>query len=409
MSRLAIFGAEKSCNFDWPSWPVHGSEERTALLEVLESGKWWYGEKVKEFESKYAEFQNAKFAVTATSGTTALEAALKALGIGAGDEVIVPPYTFMATASAVLRVNAIPIFADIEPDTFCIDPEDVKRKVTDKTKAIIPVHLGGYVADMDRLWEIAREHNLYLIEDACHAWGSQWKGKGAGAIGHCGVFSFQASKNINSAEGGIMVTDNEWIADACRSITNCGRTKDGAWYEHPIVGCNLRMTEFQAAILLAQLTRLESQTIKRMKSVKIIEDTLRDVPGIHLSRSDDRMTRRSYHFYPFRLDLNSLGISRERFIEACGAEGIPLTPGYTTPLYKNAMFKQEKEGAANCPFSCPYYGKKIDYAGVNSPVCEDVCTDTCWIKHPLLLASESEALALANGIKKVCENAGELA
>ncbi|MEN6356597.1 MAG: DegT/DnrJ/EryC1/StrS family aminotransferase [Armatimonadota bacterium] len=405
MSELAIFGAEKSCNCQWPSWPVHGDEERTALLEVLESGKWWYGEKVKEFESKYAGFQNAKFGVTATSGTTALEAALDALGIGAGDEVIVPPYTFMATASAVLRVNAIPIFADIEPDTFCIDPEDVKRKVTDKTKAIIPVHLGGYVADMDRLWKIAREHDLYLIEDACHAWGSQWKGKGVGAIGHCGVFSFQASKNINSAEGGIMLTDDERIADACRSITNCGRSKTGAWYEHHVIGSNLRLTEFQAAILLAQLTRLESQIIKRMQSVQIIEDVLNDAPGIRLTRHDNRMTRRSYHFYPFRLDMS---ISRARFIEACEAEGIQLSPGYTTPLYKNTMFRQEKEGSANCPFSCPYYGRKIDYSIVKCPVCEEVCNDTCWIPQTMLLADEKNVLALANGIRKVCENAGEL-
>ncbi|MCE5322306.1 DegT/DnrJ/EryC1/StrS family aminotransferase [bacterium] len=409
MSELAIFGGKKTCDFQWPGWPVYGDKERNALLEVLESGKWWYGEKVQEFESKFAEFQNAKYGVTATSGTTALESALNALGIGAGDEVIVPPYTFMATASAVLRVNAIPIFADIEPDTFCIDPEDVKHKVTDRTKAIIPVHLAGHVADMDRLWEIARKHDLYLIEDACHAWGSQWNGKGVGAVGHCGVFSFQASKNINSAEGGIMLTDHEWIADACRSITNCGRSKTGAWYEHHVIGSNLRLTEFQAAILLAQLTRLESQTMKRMQSVKIIEDVLRDVPGIHLTRHDDRMTRRSYHFYPFRLDLKRLGMSRARFIEACEAEGIPLSPGYTMPLYKNPMFLQEKEGPANCPFSCPYYDRKIDYAGVNCPVCEEVCNDTCWITHPMLLADETNIAALANGIKKVCENAGELA
>ena len=409
MSELAIFGGPKACNCEWPTWPIWDNEEREALMGVLESGKWWYGEKVKEFESKYAEFQDARFGVTATSGTTALEAVLDALGIGAGDEVIVPPYTFMATASAVLRVNAIPIFADIEPDTLCIDPEDVKRKITDKTKAIIPVHLGGYMADMDRLREIAKEHDLYLVEDACHAWGSQWKGKGAGAIGHCGVFSFQASKNINSAEGGIMITDHEWIADACRSVTNCGRSKTGAWYEHNIIGSNLRLTEFQAAILLAQLTRLESQTQKRMQSVKIIEDVLRDVPELKLMRSEERMTRRSYHFYPFRLDIGKLGISRERFIEVCRTEGFILSPGYTAPLYENKMFRHDDEGKGSCPFSCPYYGKKIDYSAVSCPVCEAVCNDTVWITQSMLLADEKDILAMADGIKKVCEHTKELA
>jgi len=409
MSELAIFGGPKSCNCEWPIWPIWGDEERDALLGVLESGKWWYGERVKEFEAEYAEFQDAKYGVTATNGTTALEAVLDALGIGAGDEVIVPPYTFMATASAALRVNAIPIFADIEPDTFCIDPEDVKRKITDKTKAIIPVHLGGYMADMDRLWEIAKEHDLYIVEDACHAWGTQWKGKGAGAIGHCGVFSFQASKNINSAEGGIMITDHEWIADACRSVTNCGRRKAGAWYEHHVIGSNLRLTEFQAAILLAQLTRLESQIVKRIQSVKIVEDVLRDIPEIKLTRRDERITRRSYHFYPFRLDLCRLGVSRERFIEACLAEGFTLSPGYTAPLYKNPMFKHEDEGKDSCPFSCPYYGRKIDYSTVSCPVCEEVCNDTLWILQSTLLADDQDILAMANGIKKVCEHAGELA
>ncbi|MCC6447001.1 MAG: DegT/DnrJ/EryC1/StrS family aminotransferase [Armatimonadetes bacterium] len=408
MAKLAINSGEKALNCAWPGWPIWGDEERENLNGVLESGLWCYGEKVREFEEKYAAFHGAAYGITCSSGTTALEAALLALGVGAGHEVIVPPYTFMATASAVLRVNAVPVFADIEPDTYCIDPADVERKVTDRTKAVIPVHLGGYIADMDRLWEIARKHSLWVVEDACHAWGSQWKGKGAGALGHCGVFSFQASKNINSGEGGIILTDHEDIADACRSYTNCGRVKGGAWYQHFVMGSNLRMTEFQAALLLAQLTRLEAQTVKRQESARILDDILGGAPGIRLSRPEPRMTRRSYHMYVCRIDQEALGVSRQRFLEACQAEGAPIYAGYSTPLYRNPLFDMAGSGPENCPVSCPYYGKPVDYAGVSCPVCEAVCQDSCWIPQQYLLADEQDIRALGRAICKVCENVAEL-
>lgn len=407
MSKLAINGGAKAADFTWPSWPIWGDEERTNLNGVLESGKWWYGAKVHEFEEKFAAFQKAKYGITCTSGTTALEVAMLALGIGAGHEVIVPPYTFMATASAVLKVNAIPVFADIEPDTFCIDPADVERKITDKTKAIIPVHFAGYVADMDRLGEIAKKHNLYIIEDACHSWGSEWKGKGTGALGHCGVFSFQMSKNITSGEGGIILSDDEDIADKCLSYTNCGRGKGKPWYQHFVMGSNLRMTELQAAILLGQLTRLEAQTLKREKSAAILNDMLKDVPGIMLSKSDSRMTRRSWHMYSIRVKPE-LGISRERFMEACTAEGVPMSEGYPTPLYQNPLFQMTGEGSDQCPVSCSFYAKKVDYSQVSCPVCEAVCTDTCWIGQTVLLADEAAIKGIGNAIRKVVENIGEL-
>jgi len=217
MARLAINGGKPVTKKDFPFWPIFGEEERKILLGVFESGKWWYGEKVKEFEEKFATFQDAKYGVTCTNGTVALEASLIACGVGAGDEVIVPPYTFVATATAVLKVNAIPVFADIDIETANIDLRDVKRKITPKTKAIIPVHFAGLPCDMDLLGDIAGRHNLRIIEDACHSWGSKWKEKGTGALGDCGAFSFQMSKNITSGEGGIVLTDNEELADAIRS------------------------------------------------------------------------------------------------------------------------------------------------------------------------------------------------
>lgn len=393
MTHLALKGGDKTCAHAWPRWPVWGTEEREALLGVLESGQWWYGEKVREFEARFAEFQGARYGVTCTSGTTALETILFALGIGSGDEVIVPPYTFMATASAVLRVGAIPVFADIQPDTLCIDPVAVVQKVTTRTKAIIPVHLAGYVADMDRLGEIARSHSLFVVEDACHAWGSQWHGKGVGALGHGGVFSFQASKNITSAEGGIILTDDETLTDLCRSFTNCGRRKDKAWYQHFIVSSNLRITEFQAAMLLAQLSRLEAQTRRRQVSAKILDDGLREIPGIVVLRDDPRMTRRAYHFYPFRLDTSSLGVSRDRFVEALVAEGVPASIGYPYPLYKNPLFE---------------HGDDYNSESTRCPVCEEVCADAVWISHPILLADAEVIQTVVDAVRKVCQYREEL-
>jgi len=408
MAKLAINGGPKVTERVWPRWPIWGREEREALLGVLESGEWWYGEKVRRFEEAFSRFQDAKYGVTCSSGTAALEAALLALGVGAGDEVIVPPYTFVATASAVLRVNAIPVFADIEPDTLCIDPDDVERKISDKTRAIVPVHLAGHVADMDRLNEIARKHGLFVVEDACHSWGSRWRGKGTGALGDCGVFSFQASKNISSAEGGIVLTDNEDLAETCRSYTNCGRGKDRPWYQHFVLGGNLRMTEFQAALLLAQLGRLEDQTLRRERNARILDEGLAGIAGIRTLRRDRRITRRAYHMYCFRLDLEYLGVTRERFLEALVAEGVPAVEGYPHPLYKNPLFERRGEGPRFCPLSCPYYGKEMDYTKVVCPVCEEVCRDTCWIMHPALLADEEAMVEVVEAVAKVCENVAEL-
>ncbi|MGH8024037.1 MAG: DegT/DnrJ/EryC1/StrS family aminotransferase, partial [Limisphaerales bacterium] len=182
-SKLALNGGAPACQNPWPAWPAFDDAERRILLEVLESGKWWFGEKVRQFEAGFAAFQGARFGVTCTNGTAAMEMALKGLGVVEGDEVIVPPYSFIATASAVVVVGAIPVFADIAPDTLCLDADDVQRKITSRTKVIIPVHVAGRVADMDRLNDTARKHNLQVLEDAAHAWGSRWRGRGAGALG----------------------------------------------------------------------------------------------------------------------------------------------------------------------------------------------------------------------------------
>ncbi|HEY8665382.1 MAG TPA: DegT/DnrJ/EryC1/StrS family aminotransferase [Tepidisphaeraceae bacterium] len=352
-STLAIKGGDAAARKDWPRWPVWDDRERSELLGVLESGDWWFGKKVQEFEKQFAAFHGVGFGVTCTNGTTAIEMGLRGLGILPGDEVIVPAYTFIATASAVITVGAIPIFADIDPETLCIDPQDVERKITaraGRTRAIIPVHVGGQFADMDRLVPLARKHHLGILEDAAHASGSMWQGEGGhgpGTLGDCATFSFQASKNITAGEGGILLTNNEELAELCRSFSHIGRTRGGQWYQHEYLGSNLRMTEFQAAILLAQLTRLKQQTLRRQASARILDEALRDVPGIHVLRPDSRMTkggRRSYHMYIFRVEQERLGIPRDRFMEALLAEGVPASRGWWQPIYRNPLFQNVGAG-----------------------------------------------------------------
>ena len=407
MSQLAIHGGSKACTGEWPNWPVWDDTERQALSGVLESGKWWYGDKVREFESAFAQFQDAKYGVTTTSGSTALEVALRAAGVGPGDEVIVPPYTFIATAAAVVWVGAKPVFADVQPHTLCIDPDDVERKITPRTRAIVPVHLAGHVADMDRLNEIARRHRLFMLEDACHSWGSKWRGKGTGALGNCGAFSFQVSKNIAGAEGGIILTDDKELADTCRSLTNCGRLANSPWYEHAMIGTNLRLTEFQAALLLAQLTRVEAHMETRRRNVEILNERLAGVPGIKVFHDDPRITRRTYHLYCFQLDPQQVGVPRDRFLEALAAEGVPASGGYLTPVYRNPSFQPGGDGTITSRFR-PRPGSAMDYSHVSLPVVERVCQTVCWLTHSMLLADEAMIHAAADAIAKVCENVDEL-
>lgn len=402
--NLALAGGKAVRSKPFTEWPVFGPEERKNLLRVFDSGKWWYGEQVQEFERRYAEFQDAKYGVTFANGTLALEAAMVANGIGAGDEVIVPPYTFMATASAVMRMNAIPVFADIELDTCNMSVAAAEAKITSKTKALMPVHFAGLPVDMDAFRALAQKHGLKLIEDACHSWGSQWKGKGTGALGDCGAFSFQMSKNITAGEGGILLTDNEDLAETARSYSHCGRKEGEPWYLHFILASNLRLTELQAAILLGQLGRLREQTEKREANARYLDEQLKGMTGLGLMRGDSRVTRRSYHMYVFRhLAEKWDGITREMFLAALEAEGIPASFGYPAPLYKNPVFSLTGDGPRNCPRSCPFYGQPTDYQSVVCPNTEQICREACWIPHAVLLGDESDMRDIVMAITKIWE------
>lgn len=393
-----------TCNVQWPSWPIHDNTEETAVLEVLKSGKWWFGERVQQFEAEYAQFQGAKYAVTCTNGTTAIEMGLRALGIVEGDEVIVPCYSFIATASAVVTIGAIPVFVDICPDTLCMDPDDVEAKITSATKAIVPVHVSGLIADMDRINAIAQKHGLVVMEDSAHAWGSQLNGRGAGTLSRAGTFSFQETKNITAGEGGILVTDDAEIADLCRSFTHCGRAPGSAWYDHEFLGSNLRLTEFQAVILSAQLARLEQQIATRERNAEIISGILGDVDGLQLPAAAPGMTRRSYHMYIFRLSTD-LADSREAIIEEIAAAGVPVSAGWYRPLYRNEVFQKAHLGPAH-GIRFPLADKGVDYTKTDCPACEQVCRDAVWIPQNVLLGSEADVTAAAQVIRHVITQRG---
>lgn len=345
--QLAIDGGPPLRTKPFPSWPVWDEREEANLLQVLRSGRWGVlaGDKTAEFERRFAAHQDARFGICVPNGTLGLEMALRALGVGPGDEVITSPYTFIATANAAVALGAVPVFADISLDTYNLDPDRVESLITERTAAIIPVHLGGRPADMDALGDIAGRHRLPLLEDACQAWGSEWRGRRVGAIGDLGVFSFQSSKNITAGEGGIVVTNDPDLAERCWSLHNVGRVRGGEWYQHEIVGWNLRMTEWQAAVLLAQLERLPEQAAQREANARYLAEALSGVPGISPLPEDPRVTRNSRHLFIVRYDPAAFGgHSRDQFVAALRAEGIePVTPGYV-PLHRTPAIRRALAG-----------------------------------------------------------------
>jgi dTDP-4-amino-4,6-dideoxygalactose transaminase len=362
---------------------------------VLESGEWWYGDRVATFEKEFAAFQDAKHCITCTSGTTAAEIAMRALDIGHGDEVIVPPFTFVATASTVAYVGATPIFVDTD-ESWCMDPTLIEATITPRTKAIMPVHFGGRICDIDAVQAIADKHNLKFIEDACHSWGSKWKGKGTGALGHCGVFSFQASKNLNAGEGGAILTDDDALAERCRSIINCGRSETGPWHHHVNIGTNARLTEFAGALLSAQFSRLEEQNAIRNRNAAILDDGLAGIPGLTPQPGDDRISHRAYHLYCLRFDAAQYGCSRDKFLEAIAAEGIELFPGYAVPLYEQPCFLNS---------DLPH-----DYSSDNCPDTAALCArEALCFTQAILLGTEDDMQDIITALTKIQAHAEALA
>ena len=406
MAALAINGGEKVRTKPWPTWPVWDEREIKAVEEVVRSGHWgrlYEGSKVEEFEKQFAAYQDAKFGVAVTSGTAALTIALKAAGIDVGDEVIVPGYTFVATATCALNVGAAPIFVDVELDTINIDPAAIEAAITPCTRAIIPVHWNGWAADMDRILDIAKRHGLVVIEDACHGWGATWKDRKVGAIGDLGGVSFQASKHITAGEGGICLTNDEELAAKAFSYHHIGRIAGRPFYEHHLVGWNFRMTEFDAAVLLAQLERLEEQCQRREENANFLYEQLSGIEGIRLLRREPYMTRISWHTFSFLYEAEGFGgAPRDRFLQALGAEGISCSAGYSHPLYENPLFTEGRFGRIAELVGFP------DYSAVSCPNCERLCREKVSIAQQCLLGTREDMMDIVRAVEKVSEHADEL-
>ena len=401
-----MFGGSKVRTRPFPTWPVFDTTDEQRVLHALRSGKWGrlQGDQVAEFERRFAALHGCSHAIAVTNGTVSLRIALLAAGIRANDEVIVPPYTFLATATAVVEANAVPVFADIDPDTFNLHPKSVEAAITPRTRAIIPVHIAGQPADMQPLLAIAQKHKLVVIEDAAHAHAALWNNRPVGSIGHIGSFSFQSSKNLTSGEGGILTTNDARLADACRSIHNCGRIQGGLWYEHHVISGNYRLGELQGALLNAQLDRLQTQTDTRDRNGRYLAARLAGLPGIHPQKRPADCTRHSYHLFLFRIDPEAFGAPREAVLKALQAEGIPACGGYALPLYRQPLFLNKAFG--------PYLttaAPSLDYAKVHCPNCERICArEGAWLEQSLFLGSEADMDDIARAFNKVYQHRGAL-
>jgi len=389
--KLAMLGGKPVRAKKWPAWPQWDRSAEEHVISILRSGNWYRGQgnTVAQFEAKYAELMGAKRCVCTVNGTNALLTAMHVLDVGVGDEVIVSPYTFIATYNVVIGSCALPVFADTDPETFQINPDKIEERITERTRAIMPVHILGLPANMDRIMAIAKKHNLVVIEDACQAWMAEWRGRKLGTIGDLGCFSFQNSKHLPIGEGGAVIGNDEELMDRVMSFHNCGRpygsVKRTSGY--PIIGTNRRMTEYQAAVGLSQIKRLEKDTQRRNENAEYLTSRIKDIPGIIPHKLYEGVTRAAYHLYPF--------------------EGVPCSGGYG-PQYRDGLI----EDALNSKnFKRCFPKERLDKyrQELNYPGNDQLCEEAVWIGQNMLLGSKSDTGDIADAILKIYENRDKLA
>jgi len=407
----ALLGGSPVRTAAFPAWPIADAREEEALLGVLRSGKWGrgVGEQVKQFERAYAALTGARHCLATANGSTALLTSLYALDVGAGDEVIVPPYTFVATVNAVLLRGALPIFVDTDIETFQIDAGRIEAAITDRTRVIVPVHLGGSAADLDTILPLAQRRSVPVLEDACQAHLGEWKGRKVGTLGKAGCFSFQASKNLNSGEGGAIVTDDPAFIETCYTFHNNSRTRatSGDTFSYRGTGGNFRLTEFQAGILQAQMTRLDAQSRTRETNAAYLSGLLKEIPGLTPARMYAGCTRNAYHLYMFRYDATQFGgLPRARFLEALKAEGVPAAGGYA-PLNKEAFL----EDTLSSRGFRRIYGERAfaDWRERSQcPQNDRLCGEAIWLGQTMLLGPRSDMDQIAEAARKVHTHAARL-
>ncbi|MGD7706549.1 DegT/DnrJ/EryC1/StrS family aminotransferase [Microlunatus sp. Y2014] len=395
MEALAVHGGRPSVTFN-PTWPIFGAEEEQALSAVLRSGKWGStsGDVVATFEDEFADKFGVRHATAVANGTLALVAALGAAGVGSGDEVIVPPYTFIATASAALLVGAIPVFADVRPDNHMIDADSVRSRITDRTRAIIPVHLAGGVADMESIMAVADQYGLIVIEDCAQATGASRHGVPVGGLGHLGAFSFQSSKNLTAGEGGAVLTNDDDLAEKLYGMVNVGRRRGGGWYEHATIGYNLRLTEFQAAVLRCQLQRFDELQGRLDRGARLLTSQLAGVSTLVVDAEDESWTSHGRHGYLIRVPAcTGRPNLRDAAVAALRAEGVTSASGGYVPLHRNdALLERIRQLTGTLDRN------DVDQA---CPVADEVCSDTIWLPHQWLSGSQDEIGQVANALARV--------
>jgi perosamine synthetase len=409
--RPALLGGAPVRATPFPSWPVIDGREEKELLEVLHSGKWFRldGNTVDRFEEAYARLTGARYCIATANGTSALFAALAGLGVVPGDEVILPPYTFIATLNVVFLHHALPIFVDSDPETFQVDARKLEAAITGRTSVIMPVHLGGNACDLDAILGIAGRRKLPVLEDACQAHLGEWRGRKLGTLGAAGCFSFQASKNLNSGEGGAILTSDDALYDRCWAFHDNCRARRGR-PAPPLGGrgANLRLTEFQAGLLLAQMTRVEAQSKAREENARYLSQQLREIPGILPARMYEGCTRNACHLYMFRYQPERFaGLPRVRFLEALGAEGVPCSPGYT-PMNKERYVAATLASKAYQRI----YPREVlaGWAERNQcPANDRLCEEAVWFTQTMLLGPRQDMDDIAAAVRKVHASAAELA
>ena len=411
--KPAILGGSKAHPDRFPAWPVYDGAEEQKLIDVLKTNRWGRldGKTTSQFEEAYAQMMGMKHCLAVANGTTALYTMLGVLDIGPGDEVIIPVYTFVATYNVVVLNHALPILVDTDIETFQIDPQKMEKAITPATKALMPVHMGGIPANLDRIMEMSKKHNIPVVEDACQAPGSEWRGKKVGSYGVGGAFSFQSSKNLNSGEGGAVISNSEDFITACYAFHNQGMGPSTASFnpgETGSRGSNGRLSEFQSGILLTQLNRMQEQEKRRSRNITYLNQLFSEIPGITPAKLYEGVTGVSYHLYMFRYDKSHFaGMSRQRFIQALSAEGVNAWVGYGR-LNKDAYVTR----LATNKHYLKIYGEKAMKQWIERNQCpqNDKLTDeeSLWLGQTMFLGSTREMDQIAEAVRKIQKYATEI-
>lgn len=421
MAKLALNGAAAVRTKPYPCWPRGGAEEKRWLDKVLKSNRWFAGLQGDDpdalgtlFGKRFAELHAARHALPVSNGSVAIEVALRALEIRPGDEVIVPPYTFISTVTSVLMVGAVPVFADINPRSYCLDPDDVLRRIGPRTRAIMPVHLAGHLADLPRLKEVAESKNLALIEDCAQAIDADLNGRKAGTWGDLGTFSFQSNKTLTCGEGGLILTNDSRLAEKVVALRAFGRFRESEAVRSSDLTCqqisgNYRLSEFQSAVLLGQLEKFPDDDALRQANAKRLTEGIHQIPGLKHVRIDGLSMKHGYYYYLLQYEPDTYAhLKPEKLCQALNAEGIPFVPGDRKPLYAHPVFEADNLSKYVCAEILERYRKAVDLVNPRCPVTEQACSRTLILRHQVLLGQEIDMDDIIEALWKVYKNIDEL-